>query len=69
MLSTVRINTEGPSFPAKTPGRDLKGRLENASAIGSTVHRGKGKNLVYPKTPLPLNSARAYVPYSWYYAN
>jgi hypothetical protein len=61
MLSAraVRINTDGPAFPAKTPGRDLRGKLENANAIATTAHR-RGKNVGFPKTPLYPSSARAY---------
>lgn len=62
MLSAraVRNNTDGPAFPTKTPGRDLNSRFENANALATTVHR-KGKNVLFPKTPLHPSSARTSV--------
>lgn len=62
MLSSrpVQLPTDGAYFPAKTPGRALKNRAENAHAGAATIN-GKGKHATataFPKTPFQAASAR-----------
>ncbi|KAF8149410.1 hypothetical protein B0H34DRAFT_679211 [Crassisporium funariophilum] len=60
MLSSrpVQLTTDGSYFPAKTPGRGLANRIENAHAGAMTMNpKGKNANAV-PRTPFQPSSVQ-----------
>ncbi len=68
MLSSrpAQLPTDGAHFPARTPGRALKNRAENAHAGGAaaTINGKLGKHAVlagaapaFPKTPFQASAA------------
>lgn len=52
-----QLNTDSAYFPTKTPGRNLKNRIENAGRPGAMTVNGKGKNGV-SRTPFHPASTR-----------